>query len=46
MGERNLGLRTEGRAPSRNGGVIGVKVGFVLDLSLGQWFFWPHLHSR
>lgn len=32
MGERNLGLRTEGGAPSRSGGVIGVKVGLMLDL--------------
>lgn len=30
MGDRNLGLRTDGGAPSRN--VIGVKVGFMLDL--------------
>lgn len=31
-GDRNLELRTEDGAPTRNRGVIGVKVGFVLDL--------------
>lgn len=47
-GDRNLELRTEDGAPSRNGGVIGVKVGLVLGLrqSWAVVFFRPHLHIR